>query len=225
MICKDSFLPRQIFRAMIVDDHELLREGVKAVFHGVPWVRIVGEAPTIADAFAFLESARPDLIMLDPLLSGEEAITSINRIRSVSEHTRIMVICDSDVTEWVYECLDAGVRGYLMKKSSSQELLMGVRAVLEGETYLSPNVIMSVARGIMDGRRPSDTAALLNTLTSREREVFHLAGQGVKNREISDQLFISIKTVEKHRANMMAKLRLKGAAQLRRLWSDSVASS
>lgn len=209
----------------IADDQDLLREGVKAVFHNVPWARIVGEARNAAEAFTFVKSSAPDLVMLDPCLPGGGGVDCVKRIQEMAEETKIIVLTNRESEDWVYECLEAGAQGYLMKSASSQELLAGVKAVLDGNKYLSSNIIMNVAKGYVEGRRSSEPATLVGSLTKREHEVFELVGQGQKNREIAEQLYISIKTVEKHRANMMHKLQLKRPVHVRRLWKDWVATN
>jgi DNA-binding NarL/FixJ family response regulator len=225
MIYENTTLPDQRGTLFIADDHELLRAGVRAVFADVSWVDIVGEAPSAAETFSFVESCLPDLVMLDPCLSDGGGVDCIKRIRSLAEHVKIIIFTEQDSEDLIYECLDAGVKGYLMKKISSQELLAGVQAVLEGKTYLSSSILGNVTQRFVEGYRSSDPVLLIKSLTKREREVFELVGQEYKNREIAEQLFISIKTVEKHRSNVMRKLKLRRAVEVRRLWKDWVATT
>lgn len=210
----------QEFSVYIVDDQELLREGLKAVFNDVPWVRIVGEARSSQEALAFVAEHKPDLVLLDPCLPGAGLLACIRTIKSMEGRTRVMVITDHDTEDWVYECLDAGVNGYVVKNTSRHELIIGVQAVLEGKTFMSPCILNAVARGYLEGCRARNPRSLISTLTAREREVFECVGQGLKNREIAERLYISIKTVEKHRAGMMRKLKLKSPGEVRSLWAD-----
>lgn len=213
------------FNLLIADDHELLREGVRSVFREVPWAQIIGAVHTAAEAFSFIESSAPDLVMLNPFIAGADGISCVRQMCSSCSGVKVVLFTDRENDDWIYDYLKAGVEGVILKKTSCYDLVTGVRSVLEGKTYLSPDILMNVTRRFIDGNPPSDPIALLEYLTKREREVFELVGQGRKNREIAQDLFISIKTVEKHRANMMRKLRLRGPIQVRRLWSDWVASS
>lgn len=217
---KDYDITGQHYDLLIVDDHELVREGLKAMFHDVPWARIVGEARNAKEALAQVEAHLPDLVVIDPCMLGDDGLACLKMIKDTSLQTKILVLTDQESEDLVYDCLNAGANGYIVKKATCQELLQGVQAVLEGKSFLSPGVLYDVAKGYLKGRRAKNPELLVKTLTRREAEVFELVGQGRKNREIAAQLYISIKTVEKHRANMMRKLRLKSPVQVRHLWAD-----
>ncbi|MBU1612659.1 MAG: response regulator transcription factor [Proteobacteria bacterium] len=208
----------QQYDVLIVDDHQIVREGLKSLLSDVPWARIVGEARTVREVFDMDFGNPPHLILIDPNVSGDVDLDSIKQIKAVHPFIKVLALTANESEDWVYKCLEAGVNGYVVKKSPCSELLMAAQTVLDGKTFLSPGVLVDVAKVYLEGRRSKQPEALVGALTHREREVFQLVGQGHKNREIAELLYISIKTVEKHRATMMRKLRLKSPADVRRLW-------
>ncbi len=205
---------------LIVDSHELTREGIKSVFADVSWARIIGEASTVEEALPMVKKHLPDLVIFDPSVGNSAKLASVKQIQKLVAQAKVLIFTCQDSESWVYDCLVAGVNGYVVKNSSCKELLMGIQAVLEGKTFLSPGILAYIAKGYLESRREKNPEILVKSLTRRESEVFDLVGSGQKNREVAEQLFISIKTVEKHRANMMRKLCLKSPAEVRRLRAE-----
>lgn len=199
-------------RIVIAEDHTILREGLRSLLSSEPELRVVGEAKDGREAIRRVEQLEPDLILMDlsmPRMNGVEAIREIkNRI----PETKVLALTVHKAEEFVLEVLQAGADGYVLKDASSEELVMAIRSVLEGQRYLSPAVSQMVIEGYLAGRKTGESP--WDTLTKREREILKLIAEGHKNKEIADYLCISVKTVEKHRANLMKKLDLHSAAAL-----------
>lgn len=201
-------------KVVIAEDHQLFREGLKAMLADRSDLKMIGEANDGLAALEIIKKTPPDLLLLDlsmPRLSGISVIKEAKRI-----HPDIMILAltihESD--QYVLEAFEAGVNGYCIKDASREELLIAINSVLNGKTYISPGVADNVMEGYLEGRKHLKTRSSWDTITQREREVLKLLAEGYLNKEIADLLNISIKTVEKHRANIMSKLNLHSAASL-----------
>ncbi len=175
---------------------------------------IVGEAEDGRDAIRCVETLVPDLILLDlsmPRMNGMEAI---KEIKKQCPETKILVLTVHRTEEYILATLRAGANGYVLKDATHAELLMAIKSVLMGKRYLSPGVSEKVIEGYLEGRKTLRSSTPWDTLTQREREVLKLIAEGYKNKEIADYLYISVKTVEKHRANLMKKLDLHSTSSL-----------
>jgi DNA-binding NarL/FixJ family response regulator len=201
-------------RIVIAEDHRILREGLRALISSNPDFDIVGEAEDGRDAIRCVEKLVPDLILLDlsmPRMNGMEAI---NEIKKQCPETKILVLTVHSTEEYILTTLRAGADGYVLKDATHTELMMAIKSVLTGKTYLSPGVSEKVIEGYLEGRKTLRSSTPWDTLTQREREVLKLIAEGYKNKEIADYLYISVKTVEKHRANLMRKLDLHSTSSL-----------
>ncbi len=201
-------------RILIAEDHTILREGLKAILSSNPDFDIVGEAEDGRDAIRWASKLMPDLILMDlsmPRMNGMEAIREIKRRCPA---TRILALTVHRTEEYILATLQAGADGYVLKDATQAELMMAINSVLAGKPYLSPGVSEKVIGGYLEGRKTSTSSSPWDTVTQREREVLKLIGEGYKNKEIADYLCISIKTVEKHRANLMKKLDLHSASAM-----------
>jgi len=201
-------------RILLAEDHAILREGIRSLFATVADFEVIGEAEDGLKAVAQAKDLQPDLVLVDlslPLMNGTEAIKQI-RLRNPGTKVIVMTVHKSD--EHVRAALDAGAQGYLLKDDSYQDLLAAIRSVFAGGTYLSPKICGRVVYGYLGQASPRGTGVAWDTLTDREREVVKLVAEGYKNREIAEYLCVSLKTVEKHRANVMKKLDLHSAAAL-----------
>jgi len=195
-------------RIVIAEDHTILREGLRSLLSSSPEFEIVGEAKDGREAIGCVEKFKPDLILTDlsmPRMNGMEAIKEIKR---QSPETKILVLTVHKTEEYILATLQAGADGYLLKDSTHAELLMAVKHVLGGKRYISPGISDKVLEGYLEGKKTLRTHTTWETLTQREREILKLIAEGYKNKEIAEDLCISPKTVEKHRANLMEKLDL-----------------
>lgn len=201
-------------RILIAEDHTILREGLKALLSSDPGLEIAGEAQDGIEAVRKVNELNPDMIMIDltmPRMNGMEAIREIKRSHP---ETRVLVLTVHKTEEYVLASLRAGADGYALKDSTHAELAMAIKSVLAGDKYLSPAISGKVISGYLDGKTGLKEKSSLEALTPREREVLKLIAEDYKNKEIADCLFISLKTVEKHRDNLMKKLDLHSASAL-----------
>jgi DNA-binding NarL/FixJ family response regulator len=201
-------------RIVLAEDHTILREGLRALLSADPKFEIVGEAADGRQAVRAVEKLGPDLVMMDlsmPRMTGMDAIREIKRRYP---ETKIMVLTVHKTEEYLRTTLQAGANAYVLKDATRDELLMAIENVLRGKTYLSPGVSEKVIEGYLEGKESRLPGSTLGLLSPREREVLKLIAEGYKNKEIGADLCISLKTVEKHRANLMKKLDLHNAAAL-----------
>jgi DNA-binding NarL/FixJ family response regulator len=204
----------QKVRIVIAEDHTILREGLRSLLSSDPNFEIVGEAEDGREAIRCVEKLKPDLILTDlsmPRMNGMEAIKEIRRISPV---TKILVLTVHKTEEYILATFRAGANGYLLKDSTHAELVMAVKKVLSGKQYISPEISAKVIEGYLEGKKTLKSQTSWETLTQREREILKLIAEGYKNKEIADDLCISVKTVEKHRANLMEKLNLHNVQAL-----------
>jgi DNA-binding NarL/FixJ family response regulator len=204
----------QKHRVVIAEDYTILREGIRSLLSSNPDFEIVGEAEDGLQAIQRVERLKPDLILMDlsmPRMSGMDAI------REIKKHcpgTKVLVLTVHKAEEYILATLQAGADGYVLKDATQAELVMAVRNVLAGKPYLSPGISEKVIEGYLNGRKTLKTTTPWGTLTQREREILKLIAEGYKNSEIAEYLYISVKTVEKHRANLMKKLDLHNTSTL-----------
>jgi DNA-binding NarL/FixJ family response regulator len=202
------------YSVVIAEDHTILREGIRSLLATSPDLEITGEAADGREATERVEQLKPDLLITDlsmPRMSGVEAVRAVKKL---SPSTKILVLTVHKTDEYILATLQAGVDGYLLKDSTYAELLMAVKHVLAGRHYISPGISDKVLKGYLDGKREVKEKSAWDTLTAREREVLKLIAEGYKNKDIAQDLCISVKTVEKHRSNLMEKLDLHNVPAL-----------
>jgi len=203
---------------VVADDHGIMRDGLCALINGEPDLKVIGTATNGREAIRAAEALKPDLVMMDmsmPLTNGPEAIAHIKRR---NPEQRILVLTFHTDDQHVHAALSAGAEGYLLKDDSRLEMLTGVRAVLNGKSFLSPAICERVVNGYLGGSSGSirlagtQSSIGADVLSPREREVIKLIAEGYRTREIATFLSLSHKTIEKHRSNLMRKLGLRSAA-------------
>ncbi len=203
-----------MIRVLIADDHNLVRQGIRALLERADDIQVVAEAADGLEALELAFEFRPDVLVLDvgmPNLSGTQTLEHLGR---ASPQTQAVILSMYSDEALVRQALRSGARGYLLKNSIKEELILAVRAAARGEIYLSPPVSNVLVDGFLD--QPADNGPL-DALTPREREVMKLIAEGQTNAGIARLLHISVKTVEKHRANLLAKLGVRDTAALVRL--------
>ncbi len=199
---------------VIAEDHTILREGLRSLLSGDDEFKVVGEAEDGLEAVRSASSLTPDLILLDLAMPKMNGIAAIKEIKKQTPQTKVLALTIHKSEEYILEAFQSGADGYCLKDSTHYELLMAIRSVLSGKTYLSPDISEKVLTGYLEGKKSIKTSTSWDSLTQREREILKLIGEGYKNKEISDYLCISVKTVEKHRANLMKKLDLHNVSAL-----------
>ncbi|MBW2429272.1 MAG: response regulator transcription factor [Deltaproteobacteria bacterium] len=199
---------------VLADDHTILREGLRALLTADSNFEIVGEACDGREAVRFVEKLGPDLLLMDlsmPRMSGMDAIREIKKRHP---ETKIIALTVHKTEEYLLTTLRAGADGYVLKDATHDELIMAIKNVMGGKSYLSPGVSEKIIEGYLVGKESNRSLSSWESLSQREREVLKLIAEGYKNKEIAEELYISLKTVEKHRANLMKKLDLHNAAAL-----------
>jgi len=202
---------KQIF---IVEDHQLFREGLKAMLSPSQEYEIIGEAEDGLEAIRLIKKQKPDLVLLDLSMPRMNGFSVLREIKGAMPEVKILVLSIHESDQYVLQAFEALADGYAIKDSSREELRVAIRSVLEGKKYISPGIADSVLEGYLDGRKTLKTKSAFDTVTEREKEILKLLGEGYQNKEIADLVHISVKTVEKHRANIMAKLDLHNVAAL-----------
>lgn len=201
-------------KVVIAEDHKLFREGLKSMLSRRDDLEVVSEAPDGLEALKLIKHHQPDLLLVDlsmPRLSG---ISVIKDVKSQYPAVKILALTIHESDQYVLEAFKAGADGYCIKDASRNELMVAIDSVLEGKTYISPGIAGNVMEGYLEERKQLKTQTAWDTVTQREREVLKLIAEGYPNKDIANFLHISVKTVEKHRANIMSKLDLHNAATL-----------
>ena len=201
-------------KIIIAEDHRLFREGIKALLEKSAEFQIVAEAGDGLEAIRSARKNKADLMILDLSMPKLGGISAIREIKRQFPNIKILVLTIHQSDQYVLETFEAGADGYCLKDAGRNELQVAIDSVLAGNTYLSPGISELVMEGYIEGRKRLKTKTTWDTITQREREVLKLLGEGYQNKEIAELLHISVKTVEKHRANIMSKLDLHNAAAL-----------
>lgn len=195
-----------MIRVIIADDHHLVRQGIRALLENVSDIEVVGEAATGHEAIELAEKLAPEVVIMDISMPRMDGMQATERILSLDSQTEVVILSMHSDTTLVQQLLRLGVKGYLLKRSISEELLLAVRSASKGEIYLSPTISDSVMSILLSPQTDETPASPGSLLSPREREVLQLIAEGYTNNAIAKTLTISVKTVEKHRANLMTKL-------------------
>ena len=204
-------------RVVLVDDHAIVRAGVRMVLEADPGFEVVGEADTAAAAITLLREVVPDVALVDINLPDESGLKVVEAIRSMG--VRILMLSVHDDREIVRESVRIGAHGYLRKDTAPADLRAAIRAVHGGDAWFSPTVARTLAEAVRE--QPASEAVAVHRLTERERDVLVRIARGLSNKEIAGELGISIRTVESHRDSLMRKTGMRNAAALTRLAIES----
>lgn len=200
-------------RVLIIDDHPIMRQGLAQLIGLEPDLTVCCEAENAQQAMATLETTVPDLVLLDISLPDKNGLELIKDIQALHPGLAVLVISMHDESLYAERVLRAGGRGYIMKQEGGKKLMQAIRQVLSGQIYVSEKMSVKILE-IFSGRRARTGSSPIELLTDREFEVFQLIGQGRGTREIAQQLHLSPKTVEVHRANIKEKTKIKTATEL-----------
>ncbi len=201
-------------RVLLVDDHVVVRQGLKALFADEADIEVIGEASNGREALEFLAQLEPDVVLMDISMPGLNGIEATRQIQQRHPGVKVVVLSMHANEEYVFQVLQAGASGYVLKQSDSMEVLSAIRAAVAGGSFLSPPISRTVIEDYLHRAQARGRGSDTELLTAREREVLQLLAEGKSNRDIADELSISIKTVETHRANMMTKLGLSSKTEL-----------
>jgi DNA-binding NarL/FixJ family response regulator len=198
--------PEPAIRVFLVEDHNLVRAGIKSLLENLPGIEVAGEAANGREALRIMRQEPPDIVLTDIAMAGLNGMETTARIAKDFPEVRVIVLSMYANEEYVLQALRAGAAGYLVKEAATSELELAIRAVARGDTYLSPAVSGKVIeRSRSRAARPTSS---LDRLTSRQREILQLIAEGRSTKQIADTLTLSVKTVETHRAQLMSRLEI-----------------
>lgn len=203
-----------MIRVVIAEDHHLVRQGIRALLEKQAHIQVIGEAQDGQEALDLTQSMKPDVLLLDINMPRINGIEVIKRVRGVGLPTEVLILSMYEDESLVKKALRNGARGYILKKSITEELFTAITAASTRRIYLSPELYKIVDFDTLQLNGHTSQRDEFDRLTSREREVCQLIAEGNTNNEIAQKLGISIKTVEKHRANLMEKLSVQDVASL-----------
>ena len=201
-------------RLLLVDDHAVVRSGLKMLLSGHSEMEIVGEADSAAGALQEAERTHPDVILMDIGLPDKTGIEATREIKARFPDIKIVALTIHEDEEYFFQMLDAGASGYVPKRAAPDELITAIRAAAAGEVYLYPSLAKLLVRDFLNAEKPTGEKSNLDGLTDREHEVLTHLAEGASNNEIAAALVISPKTVERHRENIMRKLNLHSRSEL-----------
>lgn len=211
-------------RVMLADDHDILRQGLKLLLEAQPDIQIIGEARTGTEVLALVQQLAPQVIVMDISMPGMDGLKACQLIRRQHPETQVLMLTMHESEEYFLQALRMGAAGYVVKKAAPAELCAAVRATALGGTFLYPGLAKALVRAYLT-KQPAEPASIeasskagqappLSVLTAREVEVLKLVAEGRTSQEIADQLVLSVKTVQAHRANIMEKLGLRDITHL-----------
>jgi two-component system response regulator NreC len=204
----------QKIKVLIVDDHTLVRDGIRALLALVADVKVVGEAANGKEALEKVKNLAPDVVLMDlamPIMSGLE---STRRIRKRFPGTKVLALTQYEDREYIVPTIEAGARGFVSKTAAFSELASAIQAVYQGGSFLSPVAAAAIVEECQQKMSPEGETDSYQNLTDREREMLKLVAEGYTAREIAEMLVISLRTVETHKTNLMKKLNIRNKADL-----------
>jgi len=200
--------PEAEIRVLIAEDHAVVREGIRMILDAQPDLEVVGEARDGEEAVRLARQLRPDVVVMDISMPRKNGVEATQEIRRLLPETQVLILTMHEEESYVFQLLRLGAAGYVLKRAAATDLVEAVRAAARGEAFLYPAVARSVVQDYLDRMRSGEGAGRYDGLTDREREILVLIAEGLTNSQIADRLFISVKTVQTHRAHIMEKLDL-----------------
>jgi DNA-binding NarL/FixJ family response regulator len=207
------------YRIVVADDHIILRQGIKKIIDEYGDLKVIGEAGDGLELLDLLKRCTPDMVILDISMPNLRGIEAAREIKNVHRSMKILILTMHKKKEYVYYALSAGVEGYLLKEDTESELFSAIEAIRSGKTYVSASFAMTMTDDLVQYYRGEGKTSS-GSLTTREKEVLRLIAEGKSSKEIASLLFISVYTVNNHRANIIKKLKLKRTADLVRYAID-----
>ena len=202
------------YRVILADDHVLVRHGLRRILEEKTNLEIAAEAGDGLELLNVLNKIEPNLVILDVSMPHLRGIEAIPEIRHVRPNVKVLMLTMHKEEEYLYQAISAGADGYLLKEDAEKELFKAIESIQGGKIYISPGLADQSMQNWARLRRGENDFHLVESLTVRQREILKLIAEGKSNKEIGDLLCISVRTVERHRANMMSKLNLRKTAEL-----------
>ena len=204
-------------RLLLVDDHELVRAGLRMLLQAQSDMELIAEAGSGAEALELVQTHQIDVVLMDVTMPEMNGMEATRRLKACCPEVAVLALTIHEEEEYFFQMLDAGASGYIPKRAAPEDLLRAIHTVHQNEVFLHSSVAALLVKDFLQrGRDDSDSAADLSSLTEREREVLILIAEGQTNKQIADQLEISPKTVARHRDNITQKLNLSSRAELTR---------
>ncbi len=201
-------------QVLIVDDHAVVRAGIRLLLDSQPDIEVVGEAPDGREVLAQAQMLRPNVVLMDIAMPDMGGVEATQAIKETYPQAQILALTMHEDTAHFFRMLQAGASGYVLKGADPSELLSAIRAVFQNKAYLFPSLARKLVDDYLERLEVGEEKDSYAKLTTREREVLKLIGEGYTSREIAEILFLSINTVERHRTNIMNKLGLHNKSQL-----------
>lgn len=203
-------------RLLLVDDHQIVRAGLRMLFQAEPDMEIVGEASSGSEALSAVATLQPDVVIMDVAMPGMNGIEATRRIRETNPTTAVLALTMHEDEQYFFEMLNAGAAGYIPKRAAPDDLVAAIRVVHQGNVFLYASLARFLVKDMLEqpANPPHGATPPATTLTAREQEVLTCIAEGRTNREIAETLVISPKTVERHRENIMTKLNLHNRTEL-----------
>lgn len=200
-------------RILLADDHTVLRSGLRLLLHSQPDMTVIGEARDGNETVELCKILKPDVVLLDLNMPGKTGLQVLEELKDTK--TRILILTMYDDVAYLRQAVEWGAAGYILKSAADTELISAIRAVAQGASYFDPALMKSLVDYVVNSKEKKPTSKReIDHLSEREKEVLRLVALGYTNRQIAEELTISIKTVEAHKANIREKLKLKGRAEL-----------
>ncbi|MEJ2142857.1 MAG: response regulator transcription factor [Gammaproteobacteria bacterium] len=199
---------------LLADDHNILRSGIHAMLARKGDIEVVGEVDNGMDAIHKVRELMPDMLITDITMPGMNGTEAIREIKRRDPDIKVIVLTMHSTEQYIHDALNAGADAYVLKEDDFKDLITAIESVFSGKGFLSPGICMNVVSGYLGDAATDKQTSSFDSLTHREREILKLIAEGYKNRDISEYLSITIKTVEKHRSNLMKKLDLHSISAL-----------
>lgn len=201
------------YRIIIADDHSLIRQGLRSILQEDPSLQIIAEAANGLELLDLLQQDQPEMIILDISMPHLNGIEALGRIRSSYAHIAVLILTMHSSSHYFYHAVTAGAHGYMMKDDSEAELLTAISSIKEGKPYISPQVSSDVAEEVMFAFRDQSKMPFV-VLSKREEGILHLVVQGLSSKQIANQLKLSPRTIDHHRANLLKKFNMRKTVDL-----------
>ncbi len=201
-------------KVLIADDHAIVREGVRMILAKEPDIEVVGEAEDGRQALDLVEQRRPNVVIMDLSMPGMGGIEATKKVKEQHPGVNVLALTMHEDETYVFQLLRAGASGYVLKRAAARDLVQAVRAAAKGDAFLYPSVARKVVEDYLKRVEAGEERERYDGLTEREREILTLIAQGLGNQQIAQKLYISIKTVQTHRAHVLEKLGLHDRTEL-----------
>jgi DNA-binding NarL/FixJ family response regulator len=203
------------FRIILADDHAILRQGLKRILNEAAELKVIGEAGDGIELLNLVKQLKPDMVILDISMPNLRGLEAVHELKTIYPEVKILILTMHKDIEYIQKAASEGADGYLLKEDADTELFTAIKKIRQGKIYITPGLTDTLTDDWARMQRSDYKPAIESEkLTNREREVVKMVAEGKSNREIAEALFISIRTVDHHRANIMQKLQLKNTADL-----------